>query len=118
VQAGTRSMFGDTRYDLAKMSHSISGCYDYILSGRYSLQRDGSHGYSIGFETNSYHGWLQHAFAELEVDGIRADSQTVRAITVGLFLSMLPLHADRPDRQEAFIANSLRLYVELEGLTS
>jgi hypothetical protein len=48
------------------------------------------------------------------VDGIRASGPEVRAITVGLFLSMLPLHADRPDRQRAFIANALRLYAGLE----
>jgi hypothetical protein len=35
-------------------------------------------------------------------------------VTIGLFLSMLPLHADRPDRQAAFIANALRLYAELD----
>jgi hypothetical protein len=32
----------------------------------------------------------------------------------GLFLSMLPLHADRPDRQGAFIANALRLFGDLD----
>ena len=29
-----------------------------------------------------------------------------------LFLSMPPLHGDRPDRQGAFIANALRLHME------
>jgi hypothetical protein len=32
------------------------------------------------------------------------------AIVVHLFLSMLPLHSDRPDRQRAFLANALRLF--------
>ncbi len=117
VRAGTNSLFGDTRYDLAKLSHSISGHYDHILAGRYALTRDGSHGYSIEFETSPHHLWLQHALAEFEVDGIAAGSVAVRAVTAGLFLSMLPLHDDRPDRQAAFIANALRLYSELQGRT-
>jgi hypothetical protein len=27
---------------------------------------------------------------------------------------MIPLHADRPERQSAFVANALRLFLELE----
>ena len=45
----------------------------------------------------------------------RGLSDAVRAVTCGLFLSMLPLHADRPDRQRAFIANALRLYRDLDA---
>jgi hypothetical protein len=33
-----------------------------------------------------------------------------------LFISMLPLHADRPERQTAFLANALRLYSQLDCL--
>ena len=40
---------------------------------------------------------------------LQGDSMT------GLFLSMLPLHADRPDRQQAFVANALRLWRELDA---
>ena len=51
----------------------------------------------------------------MTVDGVPAAGRTVKAITISLFLSMLPLHADRPDRQMAFIANALRLYARFEG---
>ena len=115
VRAGSNSLYGDTRYDLAKLSHSISGHYDHILAGRYALTRDGSHGFSIAFETSPHHRWLQQALAEFQIDGISAGGIAVQAVTVGLFLSMLPLHDDRPDRQSAFIANALRLYSELQG---
>lgn len=115
VQAGRATPFGSIFYDLAKLSHSIAGCYDYIMAGRYTLAREGSHGFGISFETGAHHGWLQDAFGEMAVGGVRAGSSAVRAITVGLFLSMLPLHADRPDRQAAFIANALRLYTEFEA---
>jgi hypothetical protein len=53
---------------------------------------------------------------EMVVDGLPAGGREVRVVMVGLFLSMLPLHADRPDRQQAFVANALRLYAELEGM--
>jgi hypothetical protein len=114
VHAGQPSLYGDIRYDLAKLAHSVSGHYDHILAGRYAVRRDGSHGFAISFETSSNEAWLQSELAELEIDGLRAGSAQIRAITIGLFLSMLPLHADRPDRQTAFIANALRLFAELE----
>ena len=36
----------------------------------------------------------------------------IMPLTVLPFLSMLPLHADRPDRQEAMLINASRLYSE------
>jgi hypothetical protein len=35
------------------------------------------------------------------------------AMQIHLFISMLPLHADRPDRQLGFIGNAYRLYDQL-----
>ena len=114
VEPGRNTVMGDTRYDLAKLAHSIVGRYDQIIAGRYSQTADDNGRFSIEFESSPHHAWLEDAWGHLEVDGCRASGSEVRAITVGLFLSMLPLHADRPDRQRAFIANALRLYAELE----
>jgi hypothetical protein len=36
------------------------------------------------------------------------------AICTLLFLSMLPLHAEDPNRQDAFLANALRLFQQLD----
>jgi hypothetical protein len=46
--------------------------------------------------------------------GVRLGSQEVMAVTASLFLSMLPLHADRPKRQRALLANGLRLFQALD----
>ncbi|HHU9720033.1 TPA: hypothetical protein ACUKXN_005713, partial [Escherichia coli] len=34
----------------------------------------------------------------------------IMPLTTLLFLSMLPLHSDRPDRQKAMLFNALRIY--------
>ncbi len=114
VEAGRATIYGDPRYDMAKLAHSILGRYDQIIAGRYRLDEDAG-GVSLAFEAAPHHAWLQRALRELTVDGIAAGGAEVRAITIGLFLSMLPLHADRPDRQRAFVANALRLYGELQA---
>lgn len=110
VEVGQPTIYGDTRYDLAKMAHSIIGRYDHILAGRYTLQADGT-SFSITFADNDLGNWLAGMFSALDIDGVAAGGSVVRAVTISLFLSMLPLHADRPDRQRAFIANALRLFV-------
>jgi hypothetical protein len=115
VTTGQNSIYGDLRYDVAKLAHSILGKYDQIIAGRYRLVEGGGRRYDIHFEHAPHHAWLDDAFSKIEVDGLRAGGREIRAVTVALFLSMLPVHADRPDRQQAFIANALRLYADLES---
>ena len=69
---------------------------------------------SISFEATPQQVWLERLFEDRMVDGSGADRREVQAVTVSLFLSMLPLHAERPDRQRAFIANALRLFGRME----
>jgi hypothetical protein len=46
--------------------------------------------------------------------GHTADTDAIRAIALCLFLSMLPLHSDSPARQQAMLANALRLFIEMD----
>lgn len=110
---GPPNAYGDIRNDLAKLAHSIVGRYDQIIAGRYCIAEHGGN-FSLGFETLACQAWLQDALRDLCVDGVRGDDAVVRAVTAGLFLSMTPLHSGRPDRQRAFVANALRLFLELD----
>lgn len=112
---GTLSIYGDVRYDLAKLNHSIVGCYDLIIAGRHSFIANGSYDLDLQFDRNDDREWLAHEFQSMAVGGVRADTSCVQALTILLFLSMLPLHKDRPDRQQAFIANALRLNESFKG---
>jgi hypothetical protein len=107
----TPTIFGDIRYDLAKLSHSIEG-YDLILAGRFAID-ESAHGPRIIFASDP--AWLRSIAAEQAVDQMDLGSEPILALTIHLFLSMLPLHADRPDRQRAFLLNALRLYSRLIG---
>jgi hypothetical protein len=114
-QVGERpGIYGDLRYDLAKLAHSVVGRYDQIIAGRcVASERDGD--FDIAFEDVAAQPWLEGALGDMQIDGVAALSPTVRAANAGLFLSMLPLHADRPERQRAFVANALRLFAELDA---
>ncbi|HEX5378850.1 MAG TPA: hypothetical protein VFW47_09765 [Phenylobacterium sp.] len=108
------TIFGDLRYDLAKLAHSIIGRYDQIVAGRCRVTQSGG-SYGLEFEPIACQPWLEAALADLSVDGVGGRSDAVQAVSAGLFLSMLPLHADCPERQQAFVANALRLFRRLDA---
>jgi len=104
IDGVTHSVLGDVRYDMAKLNHSVVGAYDFILAGRYACTGFEGRDLAIDFPVES-------AFEAVN-DGLRLSDPEITAITIHLFLSMLPLHADRPERQKAFVANALRLFAE------
>ncbi|MBU2977224.1 aminoglycoside phosphotransferase family protein [Alteromonas sp. C1M14] len=112
---GKRSIYGDRRYDIAKLYHSVIGLYDFIIAGYYTLE-ESNDSLSISFakelEVDSV---IQEAFRTELLNKCGYSEKEILAITIHLFLSMLPLHSDRPDRQKAFIANAIRLFEKLLG---
>ena len=113
VRDGQHTIYGDLRYDLAKLNHSVEG-YDLILTGRYALEQPSPYDLTLHLSREGAAAFLPEIVGEMEFQGRQTGDAGSRALTVHLFLSMLPLHADRPDRQRAFLANALRLYAEME----
>jgi hypothetical protein len=100
---------GDLRYDISKLNHSIFGLYDYIISGAYNLHEYDDFNYDFEILVDERIDNIQ----ELYIDKMRFPNISALELmpeTVLLFFSMLPLHSDNPDRQNAFIANAIRLY--------
>ncbi|QQC67562.1 glycosyltransferase family protein [Paraburkholderia ginsengisoli] len=102
------TVYGDQKYDLAKLCHSFIGLYDFIIAGRYRLiNKDG--GSKIEFDLDDRLIAIQRLFVNAQlIPGV--SFAEVMPHTVLLFLSMLPLHADQPQRQQALFVNALRLY--------
>lgn len=115
TETGEFSLLGDMRYDLAKLMHSLCGRYDLIVAGRFSGGRVGAHAFEFALAPEDWRVKLEETAKSLVVGGVRLDSEVVWAAMTSLFLSMVPLHADRPDRQHAFLANALRLHLSLGG---
>ncbi|KJY86179.1 capsular biosynthesis protein [Vibrio neptunius] len=106
---GEKTIFGDIRYDLAKLSHSILGLYDWIIAGYCSVKiQDGEIFLQIAEENQ--HKETQQAFIELIEREFGLTAHNLYAMQIQLFLSMLPLHADDSSRQQALFANAFRLY--------
>lgn len=111
---GDLSIYGDTRYDVAKLYHSVIGLYDLIIANRFQLDVDVENGsFTLHFTGQERIAEIQKTFRNTFFSGNSESERIILAITIHLFLSMLPLHSDRPEGQLAMIANVLRLNLML-----
>lgn len=111
---GQVSLYGDSRYDLAKLSHSVVGRYDSIIAGRYTLRRDGPLDFHLALQQKQSMDEIEHQFLNMTFAGRSPKEPWVSAMMITLFLSMLPLHYDDKDRQYALLANALRLFADFD----
>ncbi|WP_010433890.1 hypothetical protein [Vibrio cyclitrophicus] len=112
---GEQTIYGDLRYDLAKLSHSILGMYDWIIAGYYEVSINNNN-INFDFPENNQYKETQQSFIKMVEVEFGLTAQNLYAMQVQLFLSMLPLHADDQERQKALFANAFRLYEILTRL--
>lgn len=109
--SGEITIYGDTRYDLAKLSHSILGMYDWIIAGYHQTNIDWvKRKIEISISGEVKHKDTQRMFIEMVDKKYGLTAVNLYAMQLQLFLSMLPLHADDSYRQEGLFANVFRLY--------
>lgn len=105
---GDYDIYGDPRYELAKLMHSMDGRYDHITEDIFSVQ---VHGREIIYtqpqNTEGVYRIFREVFQPLLAD--YADLQLIESL---LFLSMIPLHSDHLNRQYAMLATGLLLLRE------
>ena len=99
-------------YDVAKLSHSICGNYDFFNNGLFEIKIDAAFRSElvIDFDNRPY---VKRFRTCLEAHGF--DYLTVRIYEASLFLSMLPLHIDNPHKVFGFILNAMRILEEVEN---
>jgi len=112
---GNMSIYGDLRYDVGKLAHSILGLYDFIIAGLFDYSERTPYDIELEFDLNESILATQESFRRMTFAGWSIDELNVYPILVQLFLSMLPLHNDNVVRQKAMLANALRLYIEIKS---
>jgi hypothetical protein len=113
---GIPGIYGDPRYDKAKLMHSYSSGYDFIVSDHFDVGVDASGELLCSVEMDDYHHKVKQIF-DATIFGSEHERCQCDAIQALLFLSMLPLHSDKPQRQLAMLHTGLHLYARnlLEG---
>jgi hypothetical protein len=98
---------GDSRYDLIKLNHSVTGLYDATVNNLFALRREGCE-LELQLYAPPNHAFLCEAFEERLL--VAVPPQERRTLTTSLFLSMLPLHGEDPSRMLALAATGVLLW--------
>ena len=107
-------LYTDPYYDLAKLSHSICGCYDFFNSGLYQITMDRDMQIRLTVDTDPQ-PYIDIFKKYLKEKGYSYTK--VRLYEASLFLSMLPYHMDQPGKVFGFLLNAIRILEEVETCT-
>lgn len=106
---GPYDIYGDPRYELAKLAHSVDGKYDLIIKDYFKACWN-SDTASIDFAVKQPDGPdLYSIMKECLADRIGRHLPEIELIEALLFLSMVPLHPESVARQMAMLATGLQL---------
>lgn len=106
---GLDGVYGDIRYDLAKLNHSIMGKYDFIVNGLYAITLENENEFEYMMYDNPRHIEIENMFKEhLEKAGYNYEH--VLFLTGMLFLSMIPLHSENLNNQKMFYFKAIEIF--------
>jgi hypothetical protein len=107
---GLAGFVGDIYYDLAKLRHSYHAQYDQIIEGLYDLSGTEDHGFTLRVGLAN-----DHLVAELDEELTSRGFQLrrVKAVEVGVLLSLIPFHHLSPTAQRAFFFRALLTALEV-----
>jgi len=104
-------LWGDPYYDVAKLSHSVLGGYDFINSDLFEVVLGDDLELALRLD-RAPPGAHERAFVErIAQEGF--DPVRVRLYEASLFLSMLPLHAEAPRKLVAFAITAAAILEEV-----
>lgn len=105
---GSYDIYGDPRYELAKLFHSVDGKYDYIIKDLFDLEyKDGSISFSIQDKDRDFD--LYQVFINVFKDDIGNNLKKIELIEALLFLSMIPLHGESFEHQLVMLGTGLEI---------
>jgi dTDP-glucose pyrophosphorylase len=106
---GTSGIYGDPRYDVAKLYHSVYGLYDFIVNDLFRVNVQGNQ-VQLDIRSRPYHAEICRRFERVFFPTFAR--REILLITAFLFASMPALHYDVPQRQLAMYTRALQLFDE------
>ncbi len=107
---GKESIYGDSKYDLAKLRHSFCGNYDFIVSDLFKVSYDDGI-FRTDIHCEEHHDEIAKIF-DAETKKASYDIRSIKLIEALLFISMIPLHANSRERQLMMYARGVELLQE------
>lgn len=107
---GTYDIYGDFRYELAKLFHSVDGKYDFIIKDLFDLDYNSEIAcinYRIQNRKRDFD--LYKIFLDTFSAEISGDLKKIELIEALLFLSMIPLHSESTRHQMVMLGTGLEI---------
>lgn len=104
---GQQKLYGDPRYDIAKLRHSIAGRYDFIIADLFKVAEKKSEFSFEVVEPEVYAPLVSYFDKLIQTYGYAPEE--IRLIEGLLFISMVPLHRDSPNRQLAMYLTGIQI---------
>lgn len=104
------TIYGDPRYDIAKLRHSIVGYYDFIVNDLFSC-KEAINKDTVFFDYTIFvpqqYKKLKEVF-DFFTKKYNFNIKEIKFIEAILFLSMIPLHSDNINRQKMFFIKAIK----------
>jgi hypothetical protein len=108
---GEKGIYGDRRYDIAKLYHSVDGKYEFIINDQYELSCTATQ-YKLSYSRNDNPGKAE--FEEFILsDYSKKDIKLIEGL---IFIGMAARHYDNFNRQEMMYFTGLKLLNEAMAL--
>ncbi len=106
-----QSPYGDIKYDVAKLRHSICGEYDFVVNDLFKLIKNSGNEIQYKILSIKTHRSIGEYFDQLISKDF--DLRQIKLIEGLLFLSMIPLHSNKKERQVIMYVKALMLLNEV-----
>ncbi len=110
---GKKGIYGDPRYDVAKLRHSLCGSYDFIVADLFTIEIKGEGHFTTTLCSGDLYEDLARFF-DAEMEGAGYVLEEIMFIEALLFLSMIPLHKGKPKRQMMMYLRAMDLFSKLD----
>lgn len=107
---GKYDIYGDFRYELAKLFHSMDGKYDFIIKDLFTVEFDEllpSINFTIQDRKRDYN--IFQIFLDVFKNEIGDDFKKIEFIEALLFLSMVPLHNENIKHQMVMLGTGIEI---------
>ena len=104
---GKTKFYGDYYYDLAKISHSCNGGYEYFIYDKFKISTD-KNVFNLSYENQESKEEINNLFLEK----IKENSLNIKKIKViegCIFIGMCARHYDSLERQKAMFIKGLEI---------
>lgn len=108
---GTSKGYGDIKYDIAKLRHSVCNKYDFITSNLFTVQQNRDREFTFTVHNDQYHNDIGSYFDQ-QLVAHKYSLRDIQLIEALLFISMIPLHNDNFERQQAMFCIGTQLLAQ------